>query len=359
VNRVAWLALAWLAWGAPLSAEPVMRVRVLAGVPSVRLAGEELRVAGDRVRSPSLLASARAGAIRLGAQPHHSPLRIDGARGVLVNGDWYPGGLLLHAAPRDRLDVINMVRLEEYVERIVASEVYASWPDEVLKAQAVAARSYALHQQAERAGEAWDVEGNVLSQSYRDRSPRRRVRRATEETRGRFLSFAGAPILAAYHSSAGGRTAAADEVWGDAVPYLVSVESPDDEAPDHFWSYEIPLDDLLAALREAGADPGASREVAVVERWPSGRVRTLQLGEASVSGREFRQILGGRAIKSALFEARVEDGVARFLGSGAGHGVGLSQWGALQLARQGKRWEEILSHYYPGAELTTLNGARP
>jgi stage II sporulation protein D len=271
---------------------------------------------------------------------------------VRVNGTAFPGTVVLLA--RDgALDVVNRVALEPYVQGIVASEVYPSWPSEVLKAQAVIARTYALHQIERRAREPFDMESSVVSQRYRGGGAPERVRGAARDTAGEYLAFGGRPILAVYHSSAGGRTASASEVWGEDLAYLPGVASPDDAAPDYFWSYEIVRSDLGAALREAGLPGPASPEVEVLERSPSGRVARLRVGDTVLAGRDLRRVLGGAAIKSALFEVRSEDDRVRFLGSGAGHGVGLSQWGALALAGQGASYRQILRHYYPGSELVS------
>ena len=269
---------------------------------------------------------------------------------------------LLAAAPacadpgvRIRLDGrVKTLPLERYVEGVVSGETYADWPADALKAQAVVARTYVLHQRARRRRQAFDVEPNVLSQRFLSDAPAPSVRRAVAATRGEYLSFESTPILAVFHSSSGGRTASSEEVWGQALPYLRSVESPDDGAPDYFWSYEIARADLVLALHEAGL-PVASAELGALERSSSGRVARLEIGGMSVSGRQLREVLGGRALRSALFEARETETGVLFLGSGAGHGVGLCQWGSRELARRQRGYREILAHYYPGTSLRRID----
>jgi stage II sporulation protein D len=254
---------------------------------------------------------------------------------------------------------VDVVPLEVYVERTVASEIYPSWPMDALKAQAVVARTYALHERARNANLAYDVESSVVSQRYREGAVPARIRRAVAETRAEFLEYRGAPILAAFHASAGGRTASAEEVWGQPLAYLQAVSSPDDDSPDYFWSFEIARGDLLDALRSRGFPVGGGRPIEVAERSASGRVTRVRVGDAEVTGREFRRALGGRALRSTKFEVRVSDrDVVRFLGSGSGHGVGLCQWGARALADSGESYREILEHYYPGSRLRTGRGAR-
>ena len=181
------------------------------------------------------------------------------------------------------------------------------------------------------------------------------IREAVVATRGEYLAYQNKPILAVFHASAGGHTASAREVWGVALPYLRSLRSPDAAAPNHFWTFEISVTDLVAALLEAGLVLGQAPTIEVVQRSESGRVQRLRIGAAELSGRELRQMLGGRAIRSALFEVRVIDDQVNFLGSGSGHGVGLSQWGARELALRGMRYRAILTHYYPGAVRATLS----
>ncbi len=279
---------------------------------------------------------------------------------VLVLGAVLPGAGW-GASPDDLVRVrtpegIEKVPLERYVLGAVAGEVYASWPRESLRAQAVVARTYALHERDRRrgTGEVFDVEASVLSQRYTPRPVAASIRAAVQDTRGQVLVYAGRPLLAAFHASAGGRTASSEEVWGTPLPYLREVAGMDADAPDFFWSFEIPLDDLATALRSAGWNPGTVAELRILERSPSGRVTRLSAGEVVLSGRDLRGVLGGRAIRSALFEVRVQEGQVRFLGSGAGHGVGLSQWGARSLAQRGWDYERILDHYYPGSRLVSL-----
>jgi stage II sporulation protein D len=273
------------------------------------------------------------------------------ALGLAASGPAKGGEVVMRV--RDRDGAVARIALEPYVERAVAGEVWASWPPEALKAQAVVARTYALYERQRNAAQRYDVESSVLSQRFARGPVASGIRTAARATRGEYLSWSDAPILAAFHSSAGGRTASASEVWGEDLPYLRSVESPDDAAPDFFWTYQIGLEDLRAALREAGLDP-RGRRVRVLERSASGRAAQLEVLGARLSGRDLREVLGGRALRSALFDVRIEDGSARFLGSGAGHGVGLCQWGARELALRGQSYAEILTHYYPGTGLRRL-----
>jgi stage II sporulation protein D len=248
---------------------------------------------------------------------------------------------------------VTPVPLERYVESAVASETYADWPRAALRAQAVVARTYALYERDRNTERPFDVQATVLSQRYGATPATEPIRLNTAATRGEYLAHEGRPILAVFHSAGGGRTATSKEVWGEALPYLRSVESPDDEAPDFFWSYSIPVADFFAALRESGVHT-PDGPVEVTRRSASGRVVILRAGEAVLSGRDVRDLLGGRALRSTLFDVQVEEANVRFLGSGSGHGVGLSQWGARALAKRGWGYRQILAHYYPGTSLRRL-----
>ena len=189
---------------------------------------------------------------------------------------------------------IHEVPLEAYVESAVASETYADWPRASLQAQAVVARTYALYERKRNRERRYDVESTVISQRYGVERVTPPIRKATRDTAGRYLAHDGAPILAVFHSAGGGRTATSEEVWGKSLPYLRSVESPDDEAPDHFWSYSIPTGEFFKALRESGVRT-TDGPIEVTRRSPSGRVLLMRAGETVLSGRDVRDLLGGRA----------------------------------------------------------------
>jgi stage II sporulation protein D len=327
---------------------------------TVRVEGVGLRVEGRAVPHGEIVVSVPSGGVlRVGEADHRGPVRAEADRGLQVQGRSFPGSLTLLPTPEGRVDVVNVVALEPYVERAVSGEIYAHWPMEALKAQAVAARTYALYACERRKDEAFDVEASVLSQRYAAGPVPGRVREAVQATSAEYLDFEGGPILAAFHTTAGGQTAASEEVWGEALPYLRRVDSPDVDSPEYFWSYEIEFDDLRDALSRAGLQPSSEPKVTVLERTLSGRVALLRIGGVEVSGRALRRILGGRAIRSTLFEVRMDGDRVRFLGSGAGHGVGLSQWGAWKMASEGKTYKQILSHYFPGARVRSLTVTSP
>ncbi len=314
----------------------------------------DLQVAGEGVRV------APEGAAFVTDGRRRAPmLRFESGGRVGVRGRSYRGGLSVH---RDggRLAVVNEVPLEEYVAGTILAEIYGSWEDPVLRAQAVATRTYAMYRAARARGRSYDVEASQLGQVYRGvaaESPR--GWNAVHATSGQYLAWGGEPILAAFHSASGGRTASAAEVWGRALPYLVSVEVEGEEAsPDTYWRTYLRRDDVERVLAERGIEVGELHDLRVASRSPSGRVgRVVAIGSRRsqlLSPRELRRAFGPRVVRSTLFELRREGPGFWVVGSGRGHGVGMSQWGARALALSGVRYADILARFYPGATLELL-----
>lgn len=286
-----------------------------------------------------------------------------GARGAAASKSiWQVGertyrGEIQVRASEGRIQVLNRVRLEDYVASILGSEMSPSWPAEALRAQAVASRTYALYHASRRKSDAWDVKATVASQVYRGISAESpETRAATQATSGQILTYQDAPILAVFHSTAGGRTATAGEVWGEDHPYLRSVDvEEEDDAPHTYWRMGFDEDDFEAILAAVGYSVGAVKELSVASRTESGRAQTLRIkgarGVETLRGDALRSLLGALGLRSTLFDIRRVDQGFAFVGSGYGHGVGMSQWGARSMAERGDAYQRILSRFYPGARL--------
>ena len=291
-----------------------------------------------------------------------------------VAGRRYRGRVVVHAEA-GKLSVVNYVELEDYVAATVGGEMPASWPEQALCAQAVATRTYVLHQRAihQQAGQQgalqrplarWDVRATEQSQVYRGiASETPRTRRAAAATRGEILAHAGRPILAVFHSTSGGRTASASEVWGKSVPYLGSIDVEYEEiAPFTYWRTVFPPDALSGLLAAAGSDLGRLESLEVSGRTESGRVDRIVARGASRrevwSGERLRSVIEGLGLRSRLFDIRPTPQGFAFVGSGYGHGVGMSQWGARGLARRGASYRRILARFYPGTELEQWRAER-
>ena len=257
--------------------------------------------------------------------------------------------------------VINQADLEEYVKGVVPGEVNSSWHPEMLKAQAVAARTYALYQQMLSAARDYDVVATVQDQVYKGKNGvDAAVSRAVDDTRGLVLTYQNAPIYAAFSSTAAGLTEDAMNVWSKDYPYLKGVECPFDlESPYYHWTASFRLDKLEQNLRQQGFAVGAIASIEPLAFSRGGRVAKLRVfhseGELILRGEDLRKAVGYSIVPSTQFTI---DSVGQDIvlsGYGAGHAVGMCQWGAKELAELGYPFSTILSYYYPGTELQDMS----
>jgi stage II sporulation protein D len=253
--------------------------------------------------------------------------------------------------------VVNQVDLEEYVKGVVPSEVNSAWHPEMLKAQAVAARTYALYQHMLSASRDYDVAASIQDQVYRGRHGLdARVEQAVESTRGLVITHQGAPIYAAFSSTAAGITEDAMVVWSKDLPYLKGVECPFDlESPYYQWKASFTVESLEKNLRQLGFPVGTIATLTPLSRSRAGRVATLRIlhskGELILRGEELRKAVGYTVVPSTQFTVESFGQEIVLTGYGAGHAVGLCQWGAKELAELGYSFSSILRYYYPGTEL--------
>jgi stage II sporulation protein D len=330
---------------------PKVRVLISNGADAVELGGAKTGRAVVVRKEPD-------GALTVDGRESRSPVRFSsGPSTVHVNGRPHRGVILVHAG-KTGLMVVNELPMESYVAGIVGAEVSPRWHAEALKAQAVAARTYALYRMRGRGAGPYDVEGSVAGQVYKGaQAEDPATLRAVSDTSGEVLTYAGAPALTVYHSNAGGATEASRDVWLKDYPYLGSVESPFDSlAPGFSWAHTMTAEDLSRALNGAGHAIGVPVALYPVETTATGRVKTLLVrdregGVVRLSGEDLRKAVGYGVIRSTVFEVRASDGSFAFSGRGSGHGVGLSQWGAKGMADNGRSYREILFHFYPGAAI--------
>ncbi|MBI4665801.1 MAG: SpoIID/LytB domain-containing protein [Nitrospinae bacterium] len=262
-----------------------------------------------------------------------------------------------------RMMVVNHVDLEEYVAGVVAREMGGSWPEEALKAQAIAARTFALYQMERSGGRAYDLDNTYNSQVYGgQKGVNQAVKEAVFATRGIIARYDGQTAGTFYHSSAGGRTEDLKEVWGgERRPYLVSRPALfEDRSPHRSWRRAIGAKEVAARLGRLGVRGGPVTAIDAISHTESGRVRRAKISLGSgkkiiVSGETLRRILGETRILSTKFEVRrSKKGAFVFSGEGFGHGVGMSQWSARGMSENGATYDEIVQHFYPGVELTQI-----
>lgn len=361
------------------------------------------------------------GAISVDGRLFAGPVIVRPAAGssalVTLWGAPYRGIFEIAAGPDGNLLVVNELEMESYLRGVVPREMPASWPAEALKAQAVAARTYAASQvlAARAAGAAYDLLATTDSQVYGGvRAEHPATDEAVASTAGAVITYQGNLISAVYHSSSGGHTEDSENIWVSYRPYLRGVPDYDQASPQYSWERDMSLDEVTSKL--VSSDHKIGRVIAID---PSGEVgasgRPLRVtfrgteGEVTVRGEDSRRILG---LPSSWFEVLVDEegpanllghleygdqvviaggapggaesrvtrrvgqsyclsyegtlwrisdytviynqvvtGRVRFEGRGWGHGVGLSQWGARELADRGWAYSDILAHYYTGIAL--------
>ena len=254
--------------------------------------------------------------------------------------------------------------IETYVAGVVAGEMKNDWPMEALKAQAILARTFVLKFCQDKASkyEGADISTDVAeAQAYAPNSVNARVRQAVDETRGMALSWKGEYPNAWFHAHSGGMTelpSVALEYRGGDPEYLKPIASEESEkAPESakHWTARFTREQVARACADAGAQVGAVETVELGERGESGRAKTLLVNGKAVSAPSFRIQIGANKLKSTLIDSvKAEGDDIIFEGRGFGHGVGLSQWGAYQMAEEGRTAQQILEKYFPGVGIVEL-----
>ena len=357
------------------------RAAVQAGAAiAVAAAGPQVRLTSDGVKV-------------IGAEVTIIPLNP--GRGVVMSaeGGWgrrgfYPGPVRVEAAPSG-LRVVEVVDLETYVAGVVASEMPSDFPLEAMKAQAIAARTYALYHLGSHETEGADLCGSVHCQAYAGRATRgSRAFLATSETAGQVLVYNGLLVDALYHAACGGATATAWEVrQGKLLPYVLGEsDAPETGGAPYCsrghevsWIRQYSLSEtdrlvranLARVLKDPAVRPGRLKEMTLVADARTGRAQWLKVSTATgtyqVRGDAIRWLFGdGRpgpvGLRSTAFDLSVKTDTAgrprafTFRGEGHGHGIGLCQWGARGRAMAGQTAYEMLSAYYPGTSVVALSG---
>ena len=276
----------------------------------------------------------------------------------------YTGNLVISPDRNDEgLKLINAVPLEAYVASVVSTE-YSLGDLEGSKAMAVLARTYVLNTPG-KYGPDYDLVDDTRSQVYRgEEAIIPLALEAARSTEGEVLTYRGKPIQAVYHSSSGGHTADNESVWASApVPYLRGKPDPyGKQSPHAEWVSRVARPKLLAELGKKFG--GEVAGFLMDERNPDGRVASVSLlmqngQRRSVTGNEFRLVViwhfGPRSLRSMRFDAERRGNEYIFTGQGYGHGVGLSQWGAHDMAQRGMSYTDILDFYYTGTTLSRLD----
>lgn len=366
------LLLSVLLSAGPALAAGDIRVAIAEGLRTIEVGGGPMMVSDLTGRSvvndsPTWLrATLKNGVIEVAGR------RVDGLRlapadvGFLrVNNREYPGALEIMKGG-DGLTLVNELPLEDYLAGAVKAEAGDKMPLEMLKAQAIVARTYAAYHRRLNAEKAYHLVASTLNQQYVGRVPADSVVwTAVRETAGQVLLWQGELFPAFYHTDSGGYTEDPRVVFAASnMPALkpVRVEFPS-ESPHQRWRLELPLAELSAALLRGGISIGRVVALDVLERSVSLRVARIAVrgtaGTVTLRGNDLRRLVGYDTLKSTLFAVAVVGPMARFVGRGYGHGVGLDQWSAKTMADQGYAAQRIVLYYYPGATLSTLPTSSP
>ena len=297
----------------------------------------------------------------------------------------YPFHMLTAFHPQQQLMVINELPLEEYLRSVVPAEMPYRWPFEALKAQAVASRSFAWSRaiQSRKSSQHFDLTNDTYSQVYLGERYFSETDLAIAATKGQVLSYNGQLIEGVFHSTSGGHTENNEFVWsGSPRDYLRGVSSEGEEVSPHFTWYKCyKADEFLNAIHQHLSSKGRNEKISsinstyILEKGSSPRVRKIQLNSEKdqivLSGQEFQSIF---SLKSTWFdilvwESQLTDPYWKdymnppskkekwiyIYGRGWGHGVGMSQYGASAQAKRGASYQEILSLYYQGSNLSSIN----
>ncbi len=289
------------------------------------------------------------------------PLRIRAAgEFIQVNGRKYRGWVELRKKRNGLLLVINDLDIEDYLQGVVSSEIPPGWEYEALKAQAVASRTYALYQKRTAGRKLYHIRATVSDQVYAGSTGERpQGIRAVRDTRGIVVVYQGEIIPAFYHASCGGHTEDAFELWGIDAPYLRGVDCECQDISRYgLWEKKIGKIQIIAALRKLGRRVNDILGMNIQGITPAGRVKAVavqsQDRKTIIPAESLRAALGNTLLPSVFFELEFGANEAVFSGRGSGHGVGLCQWGAEEMAKRGYDFKSILLHYYPGTALLSL-----
>ena len=265
---------------------------------------------------------------------------------IWISDRWYRGTVRVIATKKQLL-AINHVDLEQYLYSVLGAEMSPTFPAEALKAQAVAARTYALYRSQSSSTKAFDVDSTQASQVYRGLAGESdTTQAAVNATLGQIVTYQGKPILAVFHSSSGGHTENVEDIWSDRVPYLRGVPDYDLGSPGYEWTQTFTTAQIGQILKVKQI-----RSITPDRVTPYGSVVSLKIsGDTTkiLPGSQFRTALKLRSLRFTI--SPTPTGFL-FTGRGYGHALGMSQWGAYHLAEQGQKYPSILAHYYQGVEL--------
>ncbi|MEA5580262.1 SpoIID/LytB domain-containing protein [Nodularia harveyana UHCC-0300] len=353
----------WMALVAPAQASVILRVAIERGVNQVKVGSSTTAVVKDSTgrtlgqlpAMSSFNAQSITGGVALDRwQSGLFWIEPTGDGFVYIGDRWYRGRTLV--VPTDKgLDVVNWVDLEEYLYSVIGGEMDSAWPQEALKAQAIAARTYALYKRNEQRNnptydlgaspDRWQIYKGVVSEAPT-------IYNAVDSTAGKVLTHDNKIILSVFHACSGGHTENVEDVWGNPLAYLRAVQDYDQNISACNWERTFSPNEISSKI----SGVGNVKDMVAEAYSPFRSVKALRIvgdkGTRVLKGEQVRTALKLRSTRFNI--TRAENGNFILQGLGFGHGLGMSQWGAYNLAKQGANHLQILGHYYQGVALTPI-----
>jgi stage II sporulation protein D len=269
---------------------------------------------------------------------------------VWIDDRWYRG--VVEVIPTgNKLLAINHVPLEEYLYSVIGAEMGGHFPAEALKAQAVAARTYALYKSQSNENKPFDVDNTQSTQVYKGLSSETNTTQAAvKATTRQVMTYQGKIILAVFHAASGGHTENVEDIWSSPYPYLRGVPDFDQKTPAYSWTKTFTPIELSRSLGVKNIKQIVPDRTSKFGSILSARV-IGDTNEQTIKGTKLRSLL---KLRSLRFTVTPTTNGFVFNGLGFGHGIGMSQWGARSLAEQGAKYSAILTHYYRGATLAEM-----
>lgn len=359
-----WLGIfLWIALVAPAQASVILRVAIERGVNQTKVGSSTTaivkdssgRTLGELPAMSAFYAQAVPGGVALDKWQSGLFWIEPSGKGFVYIGDrWYRGRTLV--VPTEKgMDVVNWVDLEEYLYSVIGGEMSSSWPQEALKAQAIAARTYALYKREQQrknpvydlgdSPDRWQIYKGVVSESPATYA-------AVDSTAGQVLTYQNNLILSVFHACSGGHTENVEDVWGNPLPYLRAVEDYDQNIKECNWQQTFSPAEISSRI----SGIGNVREIIPEAFSPYKSVKALRIvGDKGTKVLRGEQVRTALRLRSTRFNvSKAADGSFILQGLGFGHGLGMSQWGAYNLALRGANHLQILGHYYRGVSLTPI-----
>lgn len=282
-----------------------------------------------------------------------------GHNGIQINDYTYRGKIRI-LKEVDKIEIVNVVGIEDYLKGVLPCEVNRLWPFETLKAQAIASRSYAAYESLRRQKKRYDVTADTFSQVYKGKTRENwRTTQAVLKTEGMVLEYNGNVFPGYFHSSCGGHTADVEKVWSKEMEPLQGKKCGYCKVSPYFrWRIRLSTKTILEKLIEKGYQIKRIDNIKLSERDESGRVEYVSIRAWNkwfeIDTNDFRNAIGKRLLKSSNFNIKKYPFFYVFSGYGWGHGVGMCQWGAFGMGLRWKKTGTILEYYYPGTKISNL-----